>query len=154
MQCWTNKACRSQQPLCTKSCSCMRPWGCVLGLCLWAKPAPANLPCCALCRSDCCLAAALHTYIRVLKVTADRLTLWAIQSCSGNLSAVNSRTAIEACLANIVPPGDCSAEQTALASPAAPGGCDNKDVLSVPLPLRDDHLCLSCHAAGCNGLSA
>ncbi len=59
MQCWRSKACRSQQPLCTKSCSCMRPWGCVLGPCLWAKPAPANPPCCALCRSDCCLAAAL-----------------------------------------------------------------------------------------------
>ena len=51
VQCWRSRACRSLQPLCTRFCSCMRPWGCALGPCLWAPPAQANLLCCALCRS-------------------------------------------------------------------------------------------------------
>jgi len=49
----------------------------------------------------------------------------------------------------LMPPGDCSAVQIASCTWRL-----NIAVLSVPLPLQDSHLCLSCHAAGCNRLSA
>ncbi len=42
----------------------------------------------------CCLAAALHPHISLVKASADRLTLWAIKSRSGNLFVVRFRTAL------------------------------------------------------------